>query len=499
MPKRNVKIRDIAVVKRLELYNPVGEAPKAGEATTPPMTDIERKAMCDRLTDCLSTLIEHAKSDHVAKRPADDQDYITRLSTNEFYFYTKEPLTLAEFEQLQNHIADKMKEAPTGVQMILGSFSVKTAENKVMNVTPHVTSGNPPDFHFIVKNQTSSIDVRYKGADGMFLTPFDIRHAKEADSPKIKIQGQDVSFTFNNVIRSKSPGDRPFYTLIDVCLDHAHGIAKRNFKQVAEAIQEEIDVSHVVVSNSIPLQYQHCVGQIMHVDPVYTHTGARAGVVQQSEAVTFAHDFGSEKTYCYGVSPTACMDYTAHQQFEAKLATLISLSAGKDDQEMNAYIGKCIAEWEADPEKKEAILAKIEQVITGLNKPINLEIASIIKGFKDSWTPLGTGKKASRIENALAQVPIEQRVQLATSQDNSIKGLKNAIASHRHFFRSEHAHLHDSGEVNEETAAASFKNMKHKFEAAVAPVISKAGVAPKEDDDDERDGESRSMEGVNVA
>lgn len=99
---------------------------------------------------------------------------------------------------------------------------MKTDENKVMNVTPHITCGQPPDFNLIVKNHTSSIDVIYKIPDGagdtVTLDVLDIDDNSDP-MPKIKINGVERDFSFNNVVPCKTPGGAPFITAVDICFD----------------------------------------------------------------------------------------------------------------------------------------------------------------------------------------------------------------------------------------------------------------------------------------
>jgi hypothetical protein len=239
--------------------------------------------MVIRLEESISKLMDDAKTTYQANRykPGTTEvnpDYIARLSTNEFFFYTKEPLTLKEFEELQNGIAEKAKTLPSGVQLILGSFAVKTDNNKVMNVTPHVTCGQPPDFHFIVKSHTSSIDVRYKepdvDGDTNTLAVLDKRTAPiSLPMPKIMIDGTSRDLTFNNVIPCKTPGGTPFLTTVDICLDHTQGVAKGNYKALVKDQSDILNqpVSHVIVSNCVRISKKQCLGSaVMHVDPKYS-------------------------------------------------------------------------------------------------------------------------------------------------------------------------------------------------------------------------------------
>jgi hypothetical protein len=234
--------------------------------------------MIGRLWHSIEVLISEAHQTH-SKLNANESnpDAITRISTNEFFFYTQKPLTLQEFQELQNNIARKAATLPSGVQLILASFAVKTADNQVMNVTAHVSCGQPPSFQFIVKNNTSLIDVRYKQRDEsdheVTLRPMDV-YSQIKILPEIEIGGEKHSFTFNNIIACRTPGGSPFLTAIDICLDHEHGVALANMQTAVRENPELASrpLSYVVVANSVTLQPQYCLGTAIHVDPTVTQS-----------------------------------------------------------------------------------------------------------------------------------------------------------------------------------------------------------------------------------
>lgn len=69
----------------------------------PVMSPMERQGMVYRLINSTSILMDQAKKTHgegLVEQTTEEEknNYITRLSTNEFFFYTQEPLTLKEFE-----------------------------------------------------------------------------------------------------------------------------------------------------------------------------------------------------------------------------------------------------------------------------------------------------------------------------------------------------------------------------------------------------------------
>ena len=305
MPGKKPIIQDVAIIGDARFGNPIGEAPRRGDPIPNyPMMPSERADMISRLESSIHQLMDDAKKVYQTNcyKPGTDEvnpDYITRLSTNEFFFYTKEPLTLEEFEKLQNKIADKAKTLPSGVSFIFGSFAVKTEDNKVMNVTPHITCGKAPDFHFIVKNYTSPIDVRYKTPVDSTdtLAVLDKKTSTLLLMPKIMIDGTFKELTFNNLVPCKTLGGTEFLTAIDICLDHDRGVARMNYEELKKrnpAIESQ-PTFHVVVSNCIDIKKENCLGSdIMHVDPVYSPTQCKKGALQQQTSSNQIFKFGKD-------------------------------------------------------------------------------------------------------------------------------------------------------------------------------------------------------------
>ena len=279
---------------------PVGEAPREDDPQPLSlMLPQERQEMVERLENSIFTLMDEAKVAHQDNNL--NPDHITRLSTNEFFFYTKEPLTIKEFEELQNKIAERAKTMPEGVQLILGSFAVKTDQDMVMNVTPHISCGNQPDFHLIVKNNTSAIDVRYKKPDffGYMDTIPNLdsqTYIASMPMPQITIDGKVKDFSFNNIVPCKTPGGTQFLTAVDICLDHRLGVAKNNYQGLAKKEPKILKqpISHVVISNTIMLDKTNCLGSaVMHVDPFHSSEACKQGITQQkvsSPKLAFGND-----------------------------------------------------------------------------------------------------------------------------------------------------------------------------------------------------------------
>ncbi len=308
MPGKKPIIQDVAIIGDATFGNPIGEAPRRGEPIPISlMMPSERADMVSRLESSIHQLMDDADKVYQTNcyKPGTNEvnpDYITRLSTNEFFFYTKEPLTLEEFEKIQNKIADKAKTLSSGVSLIFGSFAVKTEDNKVMNVTPHITCGKAPDFHFIVKNHTSPIDVRYKIPSDSTNTTETLAALDKSTStllpmPKIMIDGTFKELSFNNLVTCKTLGGTEFLAAIDICLDHARGVARINYEELKKrnpAIKS-LPIFHVVVSNCICINPANCLGSdIMHVDPEFSPTQCKKGALQQQTSSNQIFKFGKD-------------------------------------------------------------------------------------------------------------------------------------------------------------------------------------------------------------
>lgn len=436
---KKLKIKDILVIALVDGRYRYGETYK--DQAYLKMTSGDRSRMVDRLLDKISILMEEAKTTHlVNSRKSDPEDintdFITRLSTHEFFFYTLAPLTLKEFETLMNQIAEKGAELPVGIQLVLGSFAVKTATNQVMNVTPYITLGQPISFTFIIKNYTSPIDVRFKErnlqGDIETLKVFDKDNSTASDIPAIDIQGTSHLFTFNNLITCKTPGGESFLTAVDICLDHYYGVALTNVKN---SLNEEPKllkqvISQMVISNTISLNPINCFHSVVHVDPelsLYRYKKYSTQILKKIVNVPWLNHidlFVVDRVVCQTVEEKIALD------------ALAALSLGVDDQRMNEFLIEKKHAFTASNTREEgqAILSDIKKISRELkqNEAVK-EIKTIIADFRKAagFFTIGMNRKADRIESVLKKVSIEDRCHLLQS-DAFKKDIVAALASHRH-------------------------------------------------------------------
>jgi len=178
------------------------------------------EAVIERLSNAIIDLANDAAAQHRASfcqngtntLRDDAKNRMTRMTTNEFFFYTQKPLTIEQFQALMKDVGEMAASQPENLHLVLGSFAVRTPDNKVMNVVPHIECGPTPKINLIVKNHPSVIDPKYQ-------EPY-ISKVDNISGLKIQINGNDVPFSFNNVLECKTAGGTPFYSCVDICADH---------------------------------------------------------------------------------------------------------------------------------------------------------------------------------------------------------------------------------------------------------------------------------------
>jgi len=245
----------------------------------------DKTTQIERMMTGIEALVTHAANVHKADNcipgsnelKPDNKNNITRLITNEFAFYTQKPLSMQEFEGLQNLMTILAKQQPENLHLVLGSFAVRTADNRIMNVAAHIECGKEPKVNLIVKNYWSQLDPVFvdedaNGVKGMLLN-MDVRQNVPPPPP----------FTFNNVIECKTAGNARFLTCIDICLDHMAGVAKKNVTDILDSAVKGSEAgtndkvipkscSHVVTSCSTQRVPANELTPIAHCDPQWSST-----------------------------------------------------------------------------------------------------------------------------------------------------------------------------------------------------------------------------------
>ncbi|MDI1352083.1 MAG: hypothetical protein PSV35_04825 [bacterium] len=285
-----IKIKDIAVVSQF-IKNTVGAdviSPLRNKFIS--LNATQRQSMIEGIWDEMVYLMKFAQASHLAgnklnNSPLEIPQYITRLSTNEFFFYTQDPLTVDEFTTLQNKTAQAVSNLSADIQFVFGSYAVISADNYLLNITAHISCGKTPTFHFIIKNNNDYTDPKYRAYDEVntqfvLLKPLNVTTIAN-HLPQINIAGlMPINLTFNNVVVCETSGGEKFITVIDICLDHYCGVGKANLETLLlqQPASANLQVSHLVISNSVSLQAQHCFGNVIHVDPQHSERNSKMAI-----------------------------------------------------------------------------------------------------------------------------------------------------------------------------------------------------------------------------
>lgn len=324
------QIKTPVIIQDLVVYSP---KPKPKKPFFVPLGEFDSQTAAQetqkvRLYETIRKLtmlaaIEHKKTNYNSTRDQirnDRKNHITRVVTNEFLFYTRKPLTLKDFEQLQNSIYMFVKNQPKNLHLVLSSFAVVTPDHKIMNVVAHIQCGETPKMHFVVKNHPSNIDPVYKektvNGKEKILPNISIYNSDTLNHCHIRVAGKVHSFLFNNVIECKTLGEIKFNTCIDICLDHKKRVARDNMKRKLQSAHAHfsrhrsrelfaLQCSHIVTSNKIGIYRHKALGTVTHADPKHSKRDCKSNVRVQAKYKNRSPDFGT-KLFMKVTAPTAC-------------------------------------------------------------------------------------------------------------------------------------------------------------------------------------------------
>lgn len=270
-----IYISDI-LVKSSEDYS-YGEA----KSHTNPYED---KPQDSRLLAHLSSIFNIANAHHHAincendlnnqyRLKADKLNHITRLSTPEFFFYTKKPLSINKFNTLYQDLYTLSEKLEPNVHVLLSSFAVKHKHGKLLNISMYIEGGRPPKIHCFCKNTASTIDVYYANKKQLFAQQ---EIGEPVSHHADMISGSEGHSVYTgSTFEVKTAGGSRYTQVIDVCLDHlwGHGKAQIHRQIVGHAASNEIipeQIEHSITSNSVELKKSSIVAKYVHrVDPRY--------------------------------------------------------------------------------------------------------------------------------------------------------------------------------------------------------------------------------------
>lgn len=288
-PDTEITLEDILVTTPLDSPETL-IAGQFGSESADEKSEIVLDRLYNQIDDMVKKLIEDRKI-----TPKDD-NHVIRLMTNEFFFYTKKPLEMKEFETLMQKISDlaKSKRLPENFHLLLGSFAVLTHDRKVINVVPHIQCGTEPKINLVVKNNPSIIDPVYSDEDGL-IPNVDIRHGDDLKEYGITINGKPHQFTFNTAVECITKGNKSFYCCIDICADHFYEVARESLIAQVESDAANTErksslptvCSQVIISNTVkPVPY-YCFANVTHCDPVTMTPYNKYKIANQNMNVQF--------------------------------------------------------------------------------------------------------------------------------------------------------------------------------------------------------------------
>lgn len=416
-----------------------------------------RDEMINRLFNGINLLMTSAHETYLAESKLAgseevDMEFMLRMNTNEFFFYTEAPLTLIEFEALQNKIDKRAREIPAGVQLNLASFAVNFENKYLLNVAVNITCGNSPTVNFVLKNNPSHIDLHYKvkKQDGELytLTPLGDNFDKPEEPPFIKIKGKRHDFQFDTVLLCTTPGGTKYLTVLEICLDHYLGIGKSHMKAFGAKNKDQghLAITHIVTSYTTYLVEGNCLGSVLHVDPKDASVRAKAKKISPAALSCFGKEKADVLYFETATGPTlqeflekeraeflrleeeerTRVTEKYSQNLKEGLEALQQCRIGPQDATMEEFIKEWrerFADYSGDSDR-DIGLSYLKGIVDMLNKDPTLEkIKTIIADMKKNPNPFLGGKQfqqAIEIEKAIIAIPITSRyVNLYYARNNN--------------------------------------------------------------------------------
>lgn len=229
--------------------------------------DAETTSQLARIIAHIDLLVSLAKEHHELDCMT-DPDIITRLSTAEFYFYTKTPLTVADFGVLLEYLEQLAPQLQDNILLLFGTFAIQI-DNAVLNMLIEVRCGQNYQLKTRAKNINASADPFYFvptfGRDLGYFGLRDVRHFIATEYGIVDCN------PINEVIGSN--GAR-FLNVTEICLEHHFAYGKKNLdKLLVDAVngdtgQIPLNVEHTLCANSlVPEARSQVSANILCVDP----------------------------------------------------------------------------------------------------------------------------------------------------------------------------------------------------------------------------------------
>lgn len=129
------------------------------------------------------------------------------------------------------------------------------------------------------------------------------------------------------------------------------------------------------------------------------------------------------------------------------------------------YVERMREQLDSNPSLDDLLIyqSQFEDVLKSVNSVEVQAVKMAVRDLRDSarWWTVGKNAKASRIEDALVNTPLEDRTHIITAKGSANK-VQEALASHRHWgYRG--VVYKNNNEINPDKEADTFKQLKKKF------------------------------------
>lgn len=238
-----------------------------------------QKSWFDRLVDHVAILANIANTHHLhdyCEKKSDNtyfvlqkySNHITRLSLHEFSLYSKEPLTLVQYELFVTKVLAFAGKLLPNVHLLLSSMAVAITQDCTVNMSLYVQCGIQPLLKSFCKATKDTTDKTYLNMS-VFKNP-----AIDETSTEYTVTPSGLVLSHDFLFPVKTLGGAEANVAVEICLDHEYEVAKKLLKARVGSDQKEDtffipeQVDHFITSNSVqPYRQAYLTYPLAHVAP----------------------------------------------------------------------------------------------------------------------------------------------------------------------------------------------------------------------------------------
>lgn len=248
----------------------------------------------ERMRSQISDIFDRVQYQHEEqlKQTTDTDELITRGIIDEFSFYTKNyPLSLEEYNEIINFIAELALKLPPNIHIQLGTFPVLWPNGVVQNCALYVQSPKKkeekPCIHHFSKLEGSYIDPQYaywnEEKKSIFVYPLSGDNT-ELDrlcepgnkySPEHVLKNENLQIgdinQYRNAIKIKSAQGEEFFSVSEICYDHRKGVGQQDLSFLIKKLSENGEflpyrATHIISSKTTISLIKNLVATVAHAD-----------------------------------------------------------------------------------------------------------------------------------------------------------------------------------------------------------------------------------------